>query len=229
MCDQDYSDNSCRTTDYCVPCEDGKACMMGTAHSSYSGGGTKPLDCEPGFTCETNANQFKDLGRTHTRHRPCEAGKYYGSKGATDDNDCIDCDKGYYCPEGSYKMTPCPSGYYCPDDTGNYEDFPCPAGKYSIKQYLEQSSDCDECPLGHYCPAASVIPLMCPRGTYRNTQGAECAENGSDSTCCTVCDGGSKCPYEGMTDKIDCGAGYYSPEGSQECFVCQTGYTCSDT
>ena len=32
-----------------------------------------------------------------------------------------------------------------------------------------------------------------------------------------------------MTARIDCGAGYYSPEGSQECFVCQTGYTCSDS
>ena len=70
---------------------------------------------------------------------------------------------------------------------------------------------------------------MCPRGTYRSTVEAKCAENGSDSDCCTVCEGGSKCPYEGMTAAIDCGAGFYSPEGSQDCYVCQAGYTCSDS
>ena len=37
------------------------------------------------------------------------------------------------------------------------------------------------------------------------------------------------CPYEGMTDKIDCGPGRYSPLGAQECFTCKEGYECSNS
>ena len=117
-------------------------------------------------------------------------------------------------------MTPCPSGYYCLYETENYEDTPCPAGKYSMLQGNDQQSDCDDCPLGHYCLEATIMPIPCPKGTYRDTVGAKYLDDSGDSDACTICPGGSMCPWEGMTEAIDCGAGHYSPEGSHECFTC---------
>ena len=31
-----------------------------------------------------------------------------------------------------------------------------------------------------------------------------------------------------MTAAVDCGPGYYSPDGSHDCYVCREGYTCDD-
>ena len=123
-------------------------------------------------------------------------------------------------------MTRCPSGYYCEGGTSNYLASPCPAGRWSRKQQLTASGECDACPEGHYCPGDGGTPIMCPKGTYRSSTGAECAYADSGSSCCTTCPGGSKCPYLGMTAAIDCGAGSYSPDGSQECYTCGAGYLC---
>jgi hypothetical protein len=79
---------------------------------------------------------------------------------------------------------------------------------------------------------ASIMPIACPRGTHRSTTSAQCAHDGSSppgTNCCTACPGGSRCPYTGMINPLDCGGGYYSPEGSQECYPCREGRTCSST
>ena len=75
------------------------------------------------------------------------------------------------------------------------------------------------CSPGSYCPAGSVAPLPCPKGTRANasirimTSPAECAN----------CGKGTFCPV-GSSDETRCRPGTYNPEEKQErCFVCLAG------
>ena len=40
---------------------------------------------------------------------------------------------------------------------------------------------------------------------------------------CIDCPAGSKCPNTGMTDPEDCGQGFYSEQGQEECLSCEIG------
>jgi hypothetical protein len=89
-------------------------------------------------------------------------------------NVIYDCDAGYYCTLGSSTKTPL-SG-----DGG------------------------DICPVGNYCPAASVAPIPCPPGTYRNSNKGKL-----------------------IADCLPCDIGSYSPDyGSTTCLICDDGWYC---
>ncbi|OXB71258.1 UNVERIFIED_CONTAM: hypothetical protein H355_008660 [Colinus virginianus] len=75
-----------------------------------------------------------------------------------------------------------------------------------LTQALSASIDCLE---GGYCPTGSVAPALCPKGTYRDTTGAESVDD------CTRCAGGKFCAEEGLTNVTGtCAAGYFCKSGS---------------
>lgn len=126
-------------------------------------------------------------------------------------------------------MRDCPPGYFCEANTENYLDSPCPAGKWRAEPRGTASGDCDDCPAGMYCLAEVPEPIACPAGTF-STGGADAADSSLGSSPCTPCTAGSYCPHEGMIDdSYECGEGYYSQTGAQECTLCQSGYICDST
>ena len=66
-----------------------------------------------------------------------------------------ECQEGYFCPEGSYEMTPCTAGMHC-NTTGlalpvDYCDagWYCPTGSSSPRERV--------CPQGYYCPVVGIL------------------------------------------------------------------------
>lgn len=86
------------------------------------------------------------------------------------------CQKGYYCPNGSALPTQCTRGKYCPDP-GLLEPFyDCEGGHYcNLGSYLPTPEDGvtgNVCPKGNYCPRGTPNgPLQCPIGTFANVTG----------------------------------------------------------
>ena len=68
------------------------------------------------------------------------------------------------------------------------------------------------CPVGHTCPAGTIVPQPCPRGTHMPTTGA------GDNTSCIPCAPGQFAPFEGTTRCTACPRGFYSPKvGAHRC------------
>lgn len=61
---------------------------------------------------------------------------------------------------------PCDPGYYCQHGIKK----PCPAGRFGSTFNLNSPNCSDECPIGNYCPEASILPILCPLGTYGSTR-----------------------------------------------------------
>ena len=81
---------------------------------------------------------------------------------------------------------------------------PCPAGRYgsaedAINGTLIKDACSGSCAPGHYCPAGSnsSTSVMCPAGTYRESEGAK------NVTDCYPCDEAAYCP-KGSTAVIRC-------------------------
>lgn len=69
-----------------------------------------------------------------------DAGYYYSAPTQT----CLQCQQGYYCPQGINASLPCPPGQF---------------------QSLIQQSVCLSCPANYQCPAsATVSPTPCSEG-----------------------------------------------------------------
>lgn len=118
---------------------------------------------------------------------------------------------GHYCPAGSSEMLPCPKGTYRNTIKGQdlAECGQCPAGTYCPNEGTSIPTDCD---IGSFCPQASILPQLCPIGTY-DTVGSL-----RDSRACTPCDTGYYCPRMGQvvvdTVNHECDAGYWCIGGS---------------
>ena len=156
----------------------------------------------------------------HTRQYPCPGGTYTSSETLTASNQCSNCDSGYYCPEGSYRMRDCPPGYFCITNTANYLDSPCPAGKYRPAPRGRGSGDCSACPGGHYCLAEVAAPIPCPAGTFSTGDATTADYSKDNANSCTICTAGKFCPHAGIITPYDCGEGFYSQAGAQECVIC---------
>lgn len=88
----------------------------------------------------------------------CNPGEY----AAAGQTSCLQCDKGFYCPNVSLASPlPCFNGTYT-DTVGQ--------------------TQCQLCTAGHFCPFASQGEQPCENGTY--------SKNGS--TVCTECPGGHR-------------------------------------
>jgi hypothetical protein len=89
---------------------------------------------------------------------------------------------------------------------GASECDPCTAGLYCVEWGMSEGETCFQ---GHYCPEGSHYPAPCPIGTY--TQSTTLV----DWSECTVCDRGSYCAYEGLTQVTgNCNSGHICGGGS---------------
>lgn len=217
---------------YQLPCPAGTYCAYGTLARAWTDCpadyacpqgvdiSTSTADnCERGYRCPTKT--------VDARQYPQASGYYSTAVGET----AIQCPAGFYCPLGTIRPRSCPLGYYCEAGTEDYRDTPCPAGKYGESIELTASSECTNCPAGMFCQPGLVQPQLCPAGTY-STGSADSAFTTSGlgfSTPCTVCSGGYYCPTEGMTAQMECGNGFFSPDGATECFRCYVGHLCDST
>ena len=132
------------------------------------------------------------------------------------------CPVGSYCPGGSGSPTPCPAGLYCGTAGLQSPSGPCLAGYY-CSGLNNSSPRAAVCPAGFYCPAGTVWPVKCGRGTYLDTMG------NTNGSACKPCVAGYYCPYENMTSGalFACNTGYYCPTGSSEpSILCAAGFDC---
>ncbi|CBZ49792.1 hypothetical protein NCLIV_002800 [Neospora caninum Liverpool] len=140
------------------------------------------VPCEPGFHCPESGVSL-----------PCDEG-YICLEGATtaapvDGKTGKQCDAGFYCPRGSFKMLPCRPG--TTSAKGASSCTPCEAGKFCPWPGTPAGDPAGvkACPAGHACPEGSARPLPCPVGTFQADAGA---------TECTPCPEGHYCGEGGL-------------------------------
>ena len=178
-----------------------------------------------------------------TAPTPCPGGTYQPMAGADNVTDCIACPAGYYCPTastatiicpvGTFRGTvgaddptdcaACPGGYTC-ETEGVVDPLACPAGTYLPHTGgVNQTAECDVCPVGRYCPEGTMTPVNCPAGTYGIHMGVGYLGN------CTVCPAGSYC-ISGSMSPHPCEAGTYmdvpGAEAAEDCKACPAGSYC---
>ena len=66
-----------------------------------------------------------------------------------------------------------------------------------------------DCPVGRYCTIGTIVPDLCPAGTYGPNENAVQLEN------CTSCTPGMYCGVEGLdAPSGNCSAGFYCTGGA---------------
>ena len=91
---------------------------------------------------------------------------------------------------------------------------------YTGIKYVIYLTECTNCPLGHECSNAAIVPVECVAGTYAVTL----------STSCSACDIGYKCPTAGLGIQTPCSTGTYQTATSQtSCITCTAGSWCDST
>ena len=201
------------TTDTKKTCETGFYCPVGSP---------RPIGCPPG-TYGPAPRLTDDSQCINAPGLACEG---YGNTIGT----CRDCEAGWYCPRGAKSRFEilCPRHYYCdnninnsslrevpiPCPTGQYQPRPgetscinCPAGYHCDYNYqIPAEPNKDEfpapCPLGYFCPAGTLVPTICPDGTY-----------------------GTRMRLRAVEDCVACPAGYYCSGGNLT--VCSSGHYCT--
>ncbi|MBP3316428.1 MAG: InlB B-repeat-containing protein [Alphaproteobacteria bacterium] len=157
--------------------------------------------------------------------------------------ECTTCDRGYYCPGGSFEPNGSEQGHYkCPDSHPN-SDRNTTAIDYCYKQCESQTgydyyNAKDTCSnnTGSYVCDDLIKYISCNSGYYLSDcgttyDGRELNENdlttGNSCLPCSnagsgsVCNGELKCPQD---DSIDCTAGEYL--NGATCESCEPGYYC---
>lgn len=182
----------------------------------YSGAYTStPSDNVTGEICP--AGGFCVIGSS--KSEPCPAGSYSKTVGATNNQDCRECDPGYFCSSASQPEPngPCEEGYYCPRGAKSKREISADAGFYS----LTGSSSQLQCVVGTYQPnKAQGTCLPCAQGRY-------CDDKTMTNT--KMCTRGHYCPL-GSEIPLACPIGTYNPElgrGSlDDCIPCDKGKSC---
>jgi hypothetical protein len=170
----------------CKVCPAGKYCSRGCE---------VPVPCPRGDYC-LKGDDIVRLGTTV----PCPVGTFGSREGLSNENECTDCNAGYYCDkEGQSNVTDlCAAGYWCkkkaviatPSSGDNFG--PCPSG-------------------GYFCEAGSTVPQRCPVGTYAKP-GRDKLQSAGE---CDKCTAGSYCAYGNQTKPTGkCAPGYYCKKGS---------------
>jgi hypothetical protein len=159
-------------------------------------GGTECLSCQVGYECE----EVGGLKTTSVRCTPQNEGiSYYCPHSSAGTN----WGKRVSCPDGTYSYQDrantegdcldCPKGYYCPQvPTSSLEKIvQCPAGKYCMGRVYDTSPSSYDCPVGFYCPAGTNVPLPCDVGNYCATTGLSLPTG--------QCEAGYYCEMESIT------------------------------
>lgn len=239
-----YNDEEGRSS--CLDCPAGYYCYANSTTFS-------PNICPKGHFCPINTpSPYKNPCKAGTYNPklgansssdclPCDGGKYCAGEGnEKPTNSCAPgwycpgsnetprpsgrrCQKGYFCPEGSFNMTKCTQGKYC--DT---EELSTPAGDCDPGYYCPLGSSSRRemsCPPGHYCPKGSYKFTPCDPGTYLPGQ------QHSNKSECLPCQAGKYCNISGLSQpQADCDAGYYCPPGqstsSPAAYPCPAGHFC---
>ena len=232
----------------CYPCPAGTKINYCAGAVDYQGCSNCPLGTYSdlrSFEC-TNCPEGKYTERDGSAScTVCPNGKYSSGSGNYLCSSCpqtfycvnggnIKCtDPGTYCPPGTSAPIDCKNGFYC-STPGQASPTPCNAGYHCPNSGRLTSSTI--CPAGYYCPAGSVIPTVCPPGTYGLSQGlSSCTacpagKYAVNNNQCMDCIAGKYSDIEGastINNCIDCIAGTYSPTigaGSiDSCKACATG------
>lgn len=197
--------------DRVVPCEAGAFCIQGVQYPCPVGrygarGSLAQADCTAhcpvGYYCsQTTDNPWINL-QQNVSDRRFVSSTTINYLGIGNVNPVV-CPKGYYCPDGRYKIA-------------------CPAGRYGEVTGLRDSYCSGPCAEGHYCPSASFSPwqIPCPAGRYGNVTGL------SDANCAGPCVEGYFCPT-GTADASShpCGGAHvYCPIGSSGPVSVTPGY-----
>ncbi|CAG5098823.1 Oidioi.mRNA.OKI2018_I69.XSR.g16008.t1.cds [Oikopleura dioica] len=232
----------------CIECPAGGDC------TSTGKDQVDPTDCPGGSFCEFGhvtedcaAGSFgTDLstGAQSQEHcHECPYGKY--CTGGKDNNNCSidgkecpigtetdspdECPEGHICIQGKKEL--CPSSLY--PDSSNINCIACTEGGYcpgdgsyvlcNEGYYCPSSSDTLRpdhlCPVGNVCPDGSEKPQDCSPGNKTIELGSEV---------CMNCDAGYYC--ENGSDEKECGAGIVCAPGStDQSITCSDGYSSSVT
>lgn len=123
----------------------------------------------------------------------CGTGKYLV------DNECIECDEGYYAYE-----------------TGSESCEPCKPGTYSGRSGFQECYSCDD---GHEAPDEGMSECNpCSVGSYRSS-------NDGETGMCIGCEWGTYNTQTAMTTCFDCGIGEQTTTmGVGPCVGCPAGY-----
>lgn len=206
----------------CSPCPPGSFCSGGQVTVSGI--------CPPGYFCPSRTS--------YAVEHPCPAGFYSPNLGLQHEAQCLSCEQGHFCLEGSSSMLKCPPGTYssvnntvsgvpssivlscniCPGGhfckEGAIEAFPCGRGKYS--DVGEES--CQVCPRGSYCGSNTTTLESLSTG------GQDWLNSGDLSGICfngTYCDLGMSVVPDLL--RYPCPAGYYCPAGIEFPVPCPAG------
>lgn len=203
-------------------------CSLGT-YSNITGRNVVCDECPPG----TYSTNFVGM----TQCTLCPEGTGNPDPGKIFEEDCYECNAGFYAPEGSVGCFPCDAGYFSsisrqanctPCASGTWSDQQatscsnCPAGTTNNATGSAGLASCLDCPAGTYAPnPGTPYCLECLPGTYSTTIGAT-----SDSTCIS-CPIGTYSNVSGAPDVsycFSCPAGtYQSSPGSSDCSLCPKG------
>ena len=114
------------------------------------------------------------------------------------------CPIGFTCSSyGTIDPAPCKQGGFCPVGSARAQN--CPPGTYGNATEYGKVDQCRACKAGTFCESGSTAETNCAPGTY--------AVNGSSAVCLS-------CPADyfqsdfGQTACVECGEGYYCPQGS---------------
>ena len=87
-------------------------------------------------------------------------------------------------------MATCSSGYWCRSGSPS----PTPTLRLSVTTVLSENTTVNvsqilhgPCPPGKYCPSGTVVPVSCPKYTYKTSWG------GSNISSCLPCPAGKEC------------------------------------
>lgn len=212
----------------CLECEAGYMCDvegMSTMNDCPVGfycpaGTTIPKPCPLGrYSNRTNLRAFTDCDL-------CPAGMYCDELNLT--APVGECDKGYFCQEGSYRAAPltldsqgngpCPTGHWC--GVGVTTPTPCGKGYYNPSNGSNAIEDCVLCTAGFYCDKTglSAPAGLCSAGSY--------CPIGANTRNMHTCTPGNHCPI-GSIAPIPCPDTQYQPStGQAVCLSCTAGNYC---
>jgi len=224
----------------CVPCSEGSYCPDGNSEQRCSPGDFSNVSramrcsaCPPGtfinisgaiecLSCPAGT-YTDDSGNIECS--ACEAGTF-GTGGGSESTCNGKCAAGYYCPRGSFEMTPCGPDpvIYCPEGSGF--EYNIPRGYHTLYE-SNVKTGIEKCSIGHFC--VDGIKTLCPDLTYQDSMGQTSCKP------CATCGEGEYVTECGGVDPGVCASCQFTQEnrlsscGSDAVIVECTGSTSSDT
>lgn len=179
----------------CLPCPPGTIggapctlCTKAAACASCDAGGWSNVRGQTSQVTNYNLAPYRCTGNGYTQynHRctgtgtgQCWNGTYSLTAGATSNDTCLPCPRGYLCAQlpiytsangcppacATTQRSSCAQGCMaCPFPelmrVGNFNPIPCPAGTFNNHTGQWLPSACRRCPAGMRCPAGSAVPIL---------------------------------------------------------------------